>query len=261
MRIAIVTGASSGIGREFVMQISSRYPKLDEIWVLARRKERLYELQEQLPISIRVIPADLTHDEDLRRFALILETYKPDVKLLVNSSGCGVLSVFELASYESQINMIDINCRALTAVTYLVLPYMKNKARIINLASAAAFLPQPEFAVYAASKSYVLSFSQALSLELRERGITVTAVCPGPVKTEFFELADPDNHTAWYKKITMAKPEKVVSKALHDAALGDTVCVPGILMKCFRFIAKFVPAKVVFNILYKGGSVDKNEED
>jgi hypothetical protein len=253
MKIAIVTGASSGIGREFVVQISQRYPRLDEIWVLARREELLYELQEELSMPVRVIPSDLTRDDDLRRFSLILETYKPDVKLLVNSAGYGVLSTFELSSYEDQTGMIDVNCRALTAITYLVLPYMKKNSRIIQMASAAAFLPQPDFSIYAASKAFVLSFSKALGIELRGRGISVTAVCPGPVKTEFFNRADPDGRVKWYKKMVMIKPEKVVSKALRDAALADAVSIPGISMKVFYAATKLLPERILLKF-YKGGT-------
>lgn len=256
MRIAIVTGASSGMGREFVFQISRRYPRLDEIWVLARREDKLYELQEAIKMIVRVIPADLTRDEDLRRFSLILETYKPDVKLLVNCAGYGVLSTFELSSYEQQIGMIDLNCRALTATTYLVLPYMKKNSRVIQLASAAGFLPQPGFCVYAASKSYVISFSRALGVELKGRGITVTAVCPGPVKTEFFDRADPDHAVKWYKRISMAKPEKVVSKALRDAALGDKLSIHGLLMNLFHVITDLLPQGLLMKV-YKGGEVDE----
>lgn len=256
MRIAIVTGASSGMGREFVFQISQRYPKLDEIWVLARREEKLYELQEAITMAVRVIPADLTRDEDLRRFSLILETYKPDVKLLVNCAGYGVMSTFELSSYEQQMGMIDLNCRALTATTYLVLPYMKKKSRVIQLASAAGFLPQPGFCVYAASKSYVISFSRALGVELKGRGITVTAVCPGPVKTEFFDRADPDHTMKWYKRLSMARPEKVVEKALRDAALGDKLSIYGLIMNVFHVITDLLPEGLLMKV-YKGGEIDE----
>lgn len=256
MRIAIVTGASSGMGQEFVYQISNRYPKLDEIWVLARREDRLIELKENIDMSIRVIPTDLSKDEDLIKFSEILENNKPDVKLLVNAAGYGVLSKFELSSYEMQLGMIDVNCRALTAMTYLVLPYMKKNSRIIQLASAASFLPQPNFCVYAASKSYVLSFSRALNIELRDRGITVTAVCPGPVKTEFFDIADPKGNIKWYKKIVMAKKEKVVAKALKDAALGDGVSVYGFVMKLFHRITDIIPQGLILKI-YKGGKFDE----
>lgn len=245
MKIAIVTGASSGIGREFVYQISRRYPKLDEIWVIARNEEALYKLQEELEIVVRVIPADLSSDEDIRKIALILETYKPDVKLLVNSAGYGIISEFELSSFEAQMGMIDVNCRGLTAMTYLSLPYMKKKSRIIQMASAAAFCPQQKFSVYAASKAYVLSFSKSLNEELKNRGITVTAVCPGPVDTAFFDKAEAEsNKTAWYKKMLMVKPEKVVSQALQDAALKKNISVYGLPMKAAKIFTKLMPDSV-----------------
>ena len=138
--------------------------------------------------------------------------------------------------------MVDINCRALTAVTHIVLPYITKKGQIIQMASSAAFMPQPGFAVYAASKSYVLSFSRALGCELKGRDISVTAVCPGPVKTEFFDIAETYEAVRLYKKLTMAKADKVVYQALVDAKHGRSVSVYGPLMKGFRVLAKFLPA-------------------
>ena len=114
--------------------------------------------------------------------------------------------------------------------------------QIIQMASSAAFMPQPGFAVYAASKSYVLSFSRALGCELKERDISVTAVCPGPVKTEFFDIAETYEAVRLYKKLTMAKADKVVYQALVDAKHGRSVSVYGPLMKGFRVLAKFLPA-------------------
>ena len=119
---------------------------------------------------------------------------------------------------------------------------MPRQSRIIQMASSAAFMPQPGFAVYAASKSYVLSLSRALGSELKERAITVTAVCPGPVKTEFFDIAETYENVKLYKKLTMAQVEKVVRQALVDAAAGKSVSVYGSLMKGFRLLTKFLPA-------------------
>lgn len=250
-KIAIVTGASSGMGAEFVTQISQRYSKLNEIWIIARRKELLEELAEKITMDTKIFALDLSKDEDIRKLSMKLEEEKPDVKLLVNSAGYGVVGPFELSDYESQIGMIDVNCRALTAVTYLVLPYMGSNSRIIQMASSAAFIPQPDFAVYAATKSYVLSFSRALKRELKEREITVTAVCPGPVKTAFFDIADPNDQKPFYKKMVMANPRRVVEKAIRDCALGDEVSVYGISMKAARFLAKILPTKVLVDFMYR----------
>ena len=195
MKIAVVTGASSGLGREFAKQIAARYSRFDEIWL------------------------DLSSIDELSQFKGLLEENAPDIKLLVNCAGYGRSGSFEELDCDEQLGMVDVNCRALTAVTKLCLPYISQNSRIIELASAAGFMPQPDFAVYAATKAYVLSFSKALNKELKSRKITVTAVCPGPVDTEFFDIAGKD--VKFLKRMVMAKPEKVVEQAIkkHEVSL------------------------------------------
>lgn len=178
MKIAVVTGASSGIGREFAVQIAGKYGKMDEIWLIARRKDRLIELQKELRLPVRVFAMDLTDNEDMNTFDGFLKENNPDIKLLVNCAGYGKTGRFDELDIYEQCGMIDVNCKALTLFTGLCLPYISNHSRIINVASAAAFSPQPGFNVYAATKAYVLSFSRALNAELKSRKITVTAVCP-----------------------------------------------------------------------------------
>lgn len=243
MKIAVVTGASSGIGKEFAKQISARYGKLDEIWIIARRKELLEELQEELRNDVRIFAMDLTNSEDMKQFEEYLKTYNPEIKLLVNCAGYGKVGKFEELDIYEQIGMIDLNCKALTLFTGICLPYISSHSRIINVASAAAFCPQPRFNVYAATKSYVLSFSRALNNELKERKITVTSVCPGPVDTEFFEIAG-DNGSEIKKKMRV-KAEKVVDKAIKDAALGNELSVYGAVMKTAELGSKIVPHKLL----------------
>ena len=226
MKIAVVTGASSGLGKEFVKQISEKYKTIDEIWVLARRVERLVQLSEEINnIKIRPIGCDITNSSELLVYRNMLREYNPSIRILVN-------------------------CAALTRMTMISLPYMqKGKANIINIASAAAFMPQPSFAVYAASKSYVLSFSVALARELKNRGIAVTAVCPGPVATEFFDVAEAYHKSAFYKKLLRAKPERVVALALRDAYHRKNVSVYGITMKMFHVISKLLPHSFMVKFL------------
>lgn len=196
MKIAIVTGASSGLGREFVRQITRLYKNLDEIWVVARRAERLEELKEKLPVYIRVFAGDMEEDLIYKQVLNRLENQNPDVRMLVNAAGFGKMGTIEEIAAEDkklQLRMIDLNCRGLTEMTLTCLPYMSKGSRIINVASAAAFCPQSGFAVYAATKAYVLSFSKGLGAEVRKKGIIVTAVCPGPVDTEFFDVAGTNN--------------------------------------------------------------------
>jgi short-subunit dehydrogenase len=246
MKIAVVTGASSGIGREFARQISQRYGKMDELWIIARRKERLSELEKELRLDVRIFAMDLTNPEDMKQFKEHLEEVKPDIKLLVNCAGYGKVGSFEELDLEEQCGIIDINCKALTMFTGVCLPYISTHSRIINVASAAAFCPQPRFNVYAASKSYVLSFSRALNCELKDRKITVTAVCPGPVDTEFFDIAGDNNNE--FKKKMRVPVDKVVDKAIRDAALGNELSVYGTMMKTAELGSKIVPHKLLMKI-------------
>jgi short-subunit dehydrogenase len=243
MKIAVVTGASSGLGREFARQISARYSKFDEIWLIARRTERLEEIADEIKLTSRVISLDLSSKDELMALKELLEENAPDIKLLVNCAGYGKSGSFDELGYDEQLGMIDINCRALTAVTKLCLPYISSNSRIIELASAAAFMPQPDFAVYAATKSYVLSFSKAINKELKPKRITVTAVCPGPVDTEFFDIAG--KNVKPLKRMVMAKPENVVEQAIKDAALGNELSIYGRTMKLAHVAGRFLPHRLL----------------
>lgn len=243
MKIAVVTGASSGLGREFARQISARYSKFDEIWLIARRTERLEEIADEIKLTSRVISLDLSSKDELMALKELLEENAPDIKLLVNCAGYGKSGSFDELGYDEQLGMIDINCRALTAVTKLCLPYISSNSRIIELASAAAFMPQPDFAVYAATKSYVLSFSKAINKELKPKKITVTAVCPGPVDTEFFDIAG--KNVKLLKRMVMAKPENVVEQAIKDAALGNELSIYGRTMKLAHVAGRFLPHRLL----------------
>ena len=157
MKIAIVTGASSGMGREFVKQISENYKCLDEIWVIGRNADKLCDVQKDVRIKLRILPMNLRKKEAMERLRHALDTRQPRIKILVNCAGMGVIGDFSQLSLNAQRETVRLNCEALTAVTYVCLPYMHRRTRIIQMSSASAFVPQPGFAIYAASKSYVLS--------------------------------------------------------------------------------------------------------
>ena len=250
MNIAIVTGASSGMGRDFVLQISEKFSTLDEIWVIARREDKLKELKSLITnVNIRPIPMDVTDIKQMDKLKEMLEAENPCVRLLVNAAGYGMIGRFEEIEQDN-IGMCELNCVALTRMTNMVLPYMnRKKSNIINLASSAAFAPQPSFAVYAATKSYVLSLSTALNKELSNTGICVTAVCPGPVNTEFFDKAETYHNVKLYKKMVRAKSEKVVELALKDAYRGSHISVYGIPMKLFRFASKILPHNFIVKFI------------
>ena len=182
MKIAIVTGASSGMGREFVLQLP-RWETFDELWVIARRAERLEELKELVPFPVRPISLDLTDSASLEHYQGLLEAAKPDVALLANISGFGKFGRYDQIPLADSLNMIDLNCKALVAMTEQTLPYMKRGAKILNLDSLSAFQPVPYLNIYASTKAFVLSYSRALNRELRPRGIRVMAVNPGWVQT------------------------------------------------------------------------------
>ncbi len=249
LKIAIVTGASSGIGREFVKLLDKELMSLDEIWVIARREDRLKALAKEVGTKLVPIEMDITSKEAVGVLAYLLKEKKPAVKLLINCAGFGKIGKVAELPAEGQLSMVKVNCLALTELTLMVLPYMAKKSRIIQMASVAAFLPQPRFAVYAATKSYVLSFSRALNKELADTGIRVTAVCPGPVKTEFFDLAEQTGSIPVYKKIVMADPEKVVRKAFYDSLAGKDMSVYGGTMKALHVLTKILPHKSMLDFI------------
>lgn len=249
-KIAVITGASSGIGKEFALQISEKYKTIEEVWLIARSTDKLNEVKKHISgKTVRILSLDLTKDDDINFYKNLLERQNPAIRILVNAAGYGIAGHFSDISLEDNVGMIDLNCRALTAITKISLSYMSYPSNIINVASAAAFLPQPSFAVYAATKSMVLSFSRSLNQELRDKGITVTAVCPGPVDTPFFDTAEKITEGKIYKKLLRAKPSKVVKKALLDAYYYKEVSVYGITMKVFRAAVKTVPAGLIIKFI------------
>ena len=249
MKIAIVTGASSGMGREFVRQIEHLYKELDEIWVIARRKERLEELKSRMLTNVRILEGDLLDDDIYEILERLFEEKKPNIRMLVNAAGFGKKGDVKDISCRDQLEMIDLNCKALTHMTKLCIPYMCKGSRIVNLASAAAFCPQPAFNVYASTKAYVLSFSRGLGTELAKDNIYVTAVCPGPVDTEFFETAGTQDNPM--KQAAMAKPEEVVKQALIDARDKKEVSIYGATMKVTKAATKLLPHRLLLDAMEK----------
>lgn len=229
MNIAIITGASSGMGRDFAVQLDQCLGKTDELWLLARRREPLEELAASLRIKARVIAIDLTREASLKQFEEVLAIQNPKITVLVNCAGVGIHKPFARQSREEIEDMIQLNIVALTRMTMICLPYMKKGSKLLQFSSGAAFVPQKAFAVYAASKAYVYSLSRALEQELKGRGITVTTVCPGPVNTPFLAHAYEDGKSpGLLKKLTMAETSCVVKKAIDDCRSGRSVSLCGL---------------------------------
>ncbi len=190
-------------------------------------------------VKIRTIAIDMTDEGKLARFAEMLMIRNAGISVLVNCAGAGIYGAFEKQSRDEVTQTIRLNVLALTQMTKFCLPYMRKGSKIIQLSSGSAFLPQADFAVYAASKAYVYSFSLALREELQKKGISVTTVCPGPVKTPFLDHAyGRYGEMNTLKKMTMAKPEKVVKKALQDCKKHKAVSVYGLPMKLLYGLTK-----------------------
>lgn len=240
-RIAIVTGASSGIGREFARLLQNN---CDEIWLVARRKDRLEELAKELG-NAQVLDLDLTYSSCILKLIQKLQDESPMITHLINNAGFGLSGKFVSLSIDRQLQMIDLNIRALTELCYRCLPYLSEGSQIINVASSAAFVPLPNYAVYAASKSYVHSFSLALSTELKERKISVTSVCPGPVETEFFDVAAKGQRPS---AALAAEPHQVAAHALKKSAAGDELAIYGMSLRVGLGLSRLLPSKWVRKI-------------
>ncbi len=247
MKIAVITGASSGMGREFARQLT-KTESFDEVWIIARREARLEELKKELSQPVRVLPLDLTKEECLQRYAALLEQEKPEVSILINASGFGKFGRYDQIPLQDCMDMIDLNCKALVAVTQLTLPYIPKGGRILQVDSLSAFQPVPYLNVYGATKAFVLSYSRALSAELRDRNIRVLAFCPGWVKTEFFDHAEQTSNNAVTYFNQWFTAEEVVRCALKDLKKGKAVCVPGWKIKLQVLGVKLLPTQWVMNI-------------
>lgn len=235
--VAIITGASSGLGREFARQID-QLDNIDEIWLMARRQNLLEALTQELKHKCLIIPGDIQREATEEALLTKLTERNVKVKILVNSAGMGKNELFQETSLEVNSSMIDLNARSLTRFCYLVLPFMQSGACIFNIASVSAFMPQYKFAVYAATKSYVLSFSRALNAELRDKNILVMAVCPNPMQTEFFPAGKgPEG----LKKLGLEDVSDVVRQALRRAKLNKDISVFSFPAKFVHVMAKIIP--------------------
>lgn len=251
MRIAIITGASSGMGRELALQISEK-EQFDEIWVIARREEALVKLKEEIKTTVRPIALDLTKAESFQEYETLLQKENPEVAFLANVAGFGKFGRYDEVSLQDCMDMIDLNCKALVAITQLTLPYMKKGSRILQLDSLSAFQPVPYLNVYGSTKSFVLSYSRALNRELKTSGIRVMSVNPGWVKTEFFEHAEKSSSDAVTYFNVMYEAKDVIRTAIKDLYhTKKDVSIHGLQIKLQVLAVKFLPHKWVMNIWMK----------
>ena len=251
MKIAVITGASSGMGRELAIQISQK-ESFDEIWVIARREDALQNLKESIKTKVRPIPLDLAKQESFEEYKTLLEKEKPDVAFLANVAGFGKFGRYDQIALKDCMDMIDLNCKALVAMTQLTLPYMKRGSRILQLDSLSAFQPVPYINVYGSTKSFVLSYSRALNRELKTEGIRVMSVNPGWVKTEFFDHATASSNDAVTYYNVMYEAKDVIKTAIRDLYhTKKDVSIHGLPVKLQVFAVKLLPHKLVMNIWMK----------
>ena len=262
MNIAIVTGASSGMGREFVLQLS-QYVTVDEIWVIARRTAALESLREEVATPIRPVALDLTDSASFDTFAKLLEAEKPNVKLLVNAAGFGKFGAYHKVSLEDDAKMIDLNCKALVLMTRITLPYMEQGSHVLQLDSLSAFQPVPYITTYGATKAFVLSYSRAMNRELKPRGIRMMAMNPGWVKTEFFNHAtqtNDANEVQYYNHLWEAKD--VVATGLKDLyRTKKDYSVHGFPVRMQVRLVKLLPHSMVMNTWLSQQKKPKNNQN
>ncbi len=257
MKIAVVTGASSGMGQEFVKLLAEK-EAFDEIWVIARRKDRLDALAASMSVPVIPLALDLSQKDSILTYQKLLEEQNPEVAVLVNGSGFGKFGAFTSISLDEYENMIDLNAKALISMTYVTLPYMKKGGRIYNIDSLSSFQPVPYINVYGATKALVLSFSRALNVELSERGIRVLAVGPGWVNTECFKRAAHDDTVSYYNRIF--EPRDVVLRALRDMEKGKDVSVLGFSVRMQVLATKLLPHRLVMKVWVNQQKKKKNTE-
>lgn len=245
MKIAVITGASSGMGKEFVYAIDKEFD-LDEIWVIARREEKLKELGERCRAKVRPIALDLADRESFAAYKDVLEAEKPEIKVLVNAAGFGLFGTFTEMDMNRQLDIIDLNDGALTAMCHMSIPYMPEGSHIINLASNSSWQPVPYINVYGASKAYVVSFSRALGVELKKQGIHVMAVAPGWIKTEFFDHAVHDDTIKYYDRYYTA--EQVIKRAMKDLRKKKIVSILGFPVRMQVRAVKLLPVSLIMKI-------------
>ena len=237
-KIAVVTGASSGMGKEFVLQLS-RYVTVDEIWVIARRRQALEALAGESTLKVRPVVLDLGREESF-------ETYR---KLLVNAVGFGTFGNFRDIPPEDDCKMIDLNCKALVMMTRLTLPYMTQGCHILQLDSLSAFQPVPYITTYGATKAFVLSYTRSLNRELRGTGIRCMALNPGWVKTEFFDHAFQTNGSKVQYFDRLYKAADVVADGLRYLYKSKKeYWVPGFMTRMQVRLVKLLPHNIVMDI-------------
>ncbi len=247
-KIAIVTGASSGMGQRFCYELDSQ--GLDEIWGVALANNEVEIMKKELKTPFKFFDFDLTEDENFLKLEYEIKKENVCVEWLVNASGYGKFGRYDEISIDQQTGMVDLNCKALTRMTLMCIPYMQAGGRIVEFGSMASFQPIPYIAVYGASKAYVLSFSRAMNRELKSKKISVTCICPFWTKTPFFTRATDTTAKQHVitKYVAMYDPTKVIKRAMKGSLKRKEVVLYGFMSKAQALLVKICPHKFVMSV-------------
>ncbi len=250
MKTALITGASSGIGREFARQLRES-GEADAFWLVARRRDSMEILASELDCPCRIVTADLATDEGVDALLRLVDEEKPEVHYLVCAAGFGAIGAYDEVCERHVMGMIDLNVKALVRITQRVIPHMPRGGHIIEMGSVSGFFPMPYFNVYAAGKAFVRSYTEALCVELKPRGITATCVAPGWVDTGFIGTATAEEDITTFKPKAykpLLKVDAVVRGALRAARRGKRLYVTNHTTKLHHMIAKVLPSNLAIRI-------------
>lgn len=248
MNIGIITGASSGLGREYAYLLDKE--NLDEIWLIARREKELKHLAEELSTKTRVLPFDLTEKDTLMCIERELCSEGSQIRYLINAAGFGKIGSERDIDIDEIMGMIDLNCKAAVGMTHIALPYMGSGSHIIQICSCSAFQPIPYLNVYASSKAFLLHYSRALSVELSSKGIRVSAVCPYWIKdTEFIANAQRTKNSSYISSFPFAGKQKEIAIASFKAAKrGKIVITPEVISSAHRILTSIFPHHLLISV-------------
>ena len=259
MSVAIITGASGGIGSEFARQLAT-LGLIDEFWFVARSEDKMKKLADELGVNAKIIGADLTTLDGINKVRDALESEKPEVKFLINASGFGNFGAFDELSEDEVIKMIDLNVKALVLLTHMTVPYMEPGGRIIQLGSGSCFTPLPYFNIYSSSKVFVLHYTKSLNYELKKYGVRATCFCPGWVETDFLDKSVANGNTHPKKIKPVLNCQKVVRGCIKASIKGKAMFVTGKYTKFQHVLFKLVPDCILSRI-WLGMLTGKRKEE
>lgn len=240
--IAVITGASSGLGVKFLEAVVNRYPQMDEYWILARRKERLDKLVGKYKNKkVVAIEVDLSNESSYNGLIKRLENEKPTVKVLINNAGYEKSGKFVDMRQEDILNMISVNIKGMTLIQRIILHYMQKGSYTIITCSVSSFAPVPNQTVYSATKKYVYYFGKALREELMDKDINVLLLCPGNMDTEMNPKGQ-GRQSQKINKLPFLDMSEITAKALEKAEKGKCVYTPGMFYKSYRVVSKIFPS-------------------